>query len=152
RRLDGRISEELERICLKALRKQPEERFRTAQDMADVLWDAQGAEGTGGKRAAAGPGRLSNVPELPPHFLPRPAQLRTLKAAVLAEGRNPVALTGTARVGLQGMGGIGKSVLAAALARDEEVRRAFADGVFWVTVGQGPSLTALQQLLACDLG
>jgi WD40 repeat protein len=57
-----------------------------------------------------------------------------------------------ARVGLQGMGGIGKSVLAAALAREEEMRRTFPDGMLWVSVGQNPSLTTLQLQLVRDLG
>ncbi len=85
-------------------------------------------------------GKLNNVPELPPHFLPRPEHLESLKATVL---------TGTTRnVGVQGMGGIGKSVLAAALARDENVRRAFPDGVLWMTLGQTPALTARQTQIA----
>ncbi len=44
-------------------------------------------------------------------------------------------VTGAA-LGIHGQGGIGKTVLAAALARDEQVRRCFPDGVFWVTVGE----------------
>ena len=65
----------------------------------------------------------------------------------------PVAVTGTAqRVGVQGMGGIGKSVLAAAVARDEAVRGAFADGVIWLSLGQEPRLGMLQAQLATALG
>lgn len=42
---------------------------------------------------------------------------------------------------LQGMGGVGKSVLAAAFARACETRRAFTDGVIiWLTFGQQPDL------------
>jgi hypothetical protein len=86
-------------------------------------------------------GKLHNVPELPPHFLPRPQQVQGLKEAVLAGTNSPVGITGTAWVGVQGMGGIGKSVLAAALVRqDPEVQQAFPNGVFWVTVGQDPNL------------
>jgi len=45
-------------------------------------------------------------------------------------------------------GGIGKSVLAAALARDEQVLEAFPDGVIWIALGQRPNLTNRQlQLL-----
>ncbi len=47
-------------------------------------------------------------------------------------------------LGLHGQGGIGKTVLACALARDDMVRRHFPDGVFWVTVGERPDLVALQ--------
>ena len=42
------------------------------------------------------------------------------------------------------MGGIGKTVLATALARDEEVRRAFPNGVIWITFGQTPQILTLQ--------
>ncbi|BAY89372.1 MULTISPECIES: NB-ARC domain-containing protein [unclassified Tolypothrix] len=56
------------------------------------------------------------------------------------------------RVGVQGMGGIGKTVLATALARDEEVRKAFPDGVLWVTLGQTPQILTWQSYLASALG
>jgi hypothetical protein len=75
-------------------------------------------------------GKLIGVPTLPPHFLRRPERVKALKEAVLADLLRPVVITGTAaKTGIHGMGGIGKSVLAATLARDFEVRRAFADGV-----------------------
>src|SRR5262249_45889723 len=48
---------------------------------------------------------------------------------------------------VQGMGGIGKTVLAAALAHDSEVRQAFPDGIYWLTVGQTPNLLDLQNKL-----
>eukprot|EP00966_Prymnesium_polylepis_P053607 1239383-Prymnesium_polylepis.1 len=44
------------------------------------------------------------------------------------------------------MGGVGKTMLAAALACDEEVRAAF-DKVCWSSVGQEPDTSALQQML-----
>ncbi|WP_086756473.1 NB-ARC domain-containing protein [Nostoc sp. 106C] len=56
------------------------------------------------------------------------------------------------RVGVQGMGGIGKTVLATALARDEKVRQAFPDGVFWITLGQTPQILTWQSYLASALG
>ncbi|MBE7468959.1 MAG: hypothetical protein DPW09_03360 [Anaerolineae bacterium] len=101
---------------------------------------------------AARLGKLHYVPELPPHFLPRPDDLASVKAALLA-GDKSIAITGaTRKVGLQGMGGIGKSVLAAALAYDDEVRQAFPDGIFWLTLGQEPNLTTRQAQLAESLG
>src|SRR5271166_2609681 len=93
-------------------------------------------------------GRLVNVPGLPPHFLPRPGDFQALKDAVLTGLSNPVALTGAGKIGVQGMGGIGKSVLAAALARDPEVRHAFSDGVVWITLGQTPNVIARQSQVA----
>ena len=75
--------------------------------------------------------KLHGVPELPPHYLPREEDLAELKRKLLA-GVESVAITGRGQaVGVQGMGGIGKTVLAAALARDSEVRLAFPDGI-WV--------------------
>ncbi|WP_341525211.1 NB-ARC domain-containing protein [Nostoc sp. UHCC 0302] len=99
-------------------------------------------------------GKLSShVQDLPLNFLPRINALKDLKKLVF-DGRNlPVGVTGTAlRVGVQGMGGIGKSVLAAMLARDEEVRHSFPDGILWVTLGQNPTLTLRQLDLAKMLG
>ncbi len=98
-------------------------------------------------------GKLIAVPSLPPHFLRRQDRLRALKDAVLADLHRPVVITGTVvRTGIHGMGGIGKSVLASALARDHEVRRAFPDGVFWIGIGQQPTLDTLQRRVAQALG
>ena len=97
-------------------------------------------------------GKLSNVPELPPHFLPRPEELNPVKALLLMESQEPVAVTGASRrVGLHGMGGIGKSVLATALAWDKDVRAAFPDGVFWLALGQEPAIIERQTILARSL-
>ena len=93
------------------------------------------------------------MPRLPPKFLPRPEDLAALKEKILSANHQPVAVTGTRRgVSIQGMGGIGKSVLAAAVARDEDVRQAFPDGVFWVALGQEPNVLSLQTELARELG
>jgi hypothetical protein len=105
-------------------------------------------------------GRLVNVPSLPVHFLPRPNDLEAIKSALLAGLNNPVGVTQSLRthegqavekVALQGMGGIGKSVLAAALAGDREVRQAFPDGIYWLTIGQKQNLLALQNQLLRQL-
>jgi hypothetical protein len=75
-------------------------------------------------------GALHAVPSLLPHFLERPEALRHLRDAVTAALEKRIVITGVAsRVGVQGMGGIGKSVLAAALARDTRVRFLFPGGI-----------------------
>jgi hypothetical protein len=88
---------------------------------------------TGESRSRA---RLHDVPDLPPHYLPRVEATAALKAALMS-GPN-------VRVGLHGMGGTGKSVVAAAVARDADVQRAFPDGVIWVSVGQNPDAATIQ--------
>lgn len=65
------------------------------------------------------------LPELPPNHVVRPELLDRLRAALLGgTGGGPW------QVGVWGMGGSGKSVLAAALVRDPAVRRRFPD-VAW---------------------
>ncbi len=98
-------------------------------------------------------GKLVAVPTLPLYYLAQPDRLLDLRNAVLNNLERPLVVTGAAaRIGVQGMGGIGKSVLAAALARDLEIRRAFPDGIFWVGVGQQPNVVDLQRVLAQQLG
>jgi WD40 repeat protein len=105
------------------------------------------------RRASRPPGPLHNVPALPPHYVPRPEDLGRLRQSLLHGGSVMVGITGEPyRVGLHGQGGIGKSVLAAALARDEQVRLAFPDGVFWVTIGEAPDVPRLQSALLTDWG
>ena len=95
--------------------------------------------------------QLHGVPELPPHYLSRTEDLSGLKQKLLA-GDGNVGITGTSSaVGVQGMGGIGKTVLATALVHDPEVRKAFPEGIFWLTVGQKPNLLVLQNQLLRQL-
>jgi WD40 repeat protein len=81
---------------------------------------------------------LYGVPELPPHYLAREPNLAELKQKLLDGGAN---------VGVQGMGGSGKTVLASVLARDSAVRQAYPDGIYWITIGQKPNLLDLQNQL-----
>jgi hypothetical protein len=77
--------------------------------------------------------RLHGVPDLPPHYWPREADLARLKPKLLS-GDASVAITGQGQaLGVQRMGGIGKTVLAAVLAHDSEVRHAFPEGIYWLT-------------------
>ena len=80
---------------------------------------------------------LFSVPNLPPRYLERTEYLDPFREALLSGEAEAVGITGRSQyVGVQGMGGLGKSVLAAALAWDEQVRRAFPDGIFWLRFGQ----------------
>src|SRR3981081_541120 len=95
--------------------------------------------------------KLFCLPDLPPHYLTREEILTGLKQKLLS-GDASVAITGRGQaVGVQGMGGIGKTVVAAALARDSEVRQSFPNGVYWLTIGQKPNLLGLQNQLLRQL-
>ncbi|HKV07617.1 MAG TPA: TIR domain-containing protein [Thermoanaerobaculia bacterium] len=82
-------------------------------------------------------------------FVPRPKELEELRRAVMSEG-GPWQIALTA---LGGMGGIGKTTLAAALCRDEVILDAFPDGVLWVTLGREPvDLAAKIRVIGQALG
>jgi WD40 repeat protein len=98
----------------------------------------------------ADPGELHNVPPLPQAFIARD-ELRGIREALLRTADGEVGVTGRS-LGFQGVGGIGKTVLAAAIARDEEVRGHFPDGVFWSTIGASGNLVAAQTELLARLG
>ncbi len=81
------------------------------------------------------------APPLPQHFVPRPEVTDTLKARLLKdELTNPGILVVSA---IHGLGGIGKSTLAAALTYDKDVRERFPDGILWATLGQQPETLSL---------
>lgn len=76
------------------------------------------------------------------NYLERPEALRALRDALFDEDhRQPIALTA-----LQGMGGIGKTVLAKALTDDEVVQRAFPDGIVWITAGKERKRDFIEEL------
>ena len=79
-------------------------------------------------RREAVPGGVQGAwPELPANHVVRPELLGRLRAALL-DGTGG----GPRRVGVWGMGGSGKSVLAAAVRQDRAVCRRFPDGLTWV--------------------
>ncbi len=86
------------------------------------------------------------APIVPPHFRPRRHEFEALKRCLLAE-RPGSAENGSGRVGILGMPGSGKTVLAADLARDSAVQQAYPDGVHWITVGRSPTIADLQNEL-----
>lgn len=91
-----------------------------------------------------------HAPPLPPHFVPRPEVSDVLKARLLA---NEAAVPGVLVVSaIYGLGGIGKSTVAAALTYDEEVQERFSDGILWATLGQQPDLLSLLSAWVQALG
>lgn len=122
----------------------------------DVALDAAGtAENSAPRQAAlraasSQRGQLHGVPLLPAAFVTRD-ELARLRDLVLGAGGGAAGVTGKA-LGMSGQGGIGKTVLAAALARDDVARRHFPDGIFWVSLGEAADLAAAQADLLERLG
>ena len=76
------------------------------------------------------------------NFVERPEALAALRDALITDGGGRhIALTA-----LEGMGGIGKTVLAKALCHDEVVQQAFPDGVIWITVGKESTFDVVTRL------
>jgi WD40 repeat protein len=99
--------------------------------------------------AELGPLLTSEVPPLPEHFVPRRADLDRLRGKVLADVERPVVVTSAKQTtALQGMGGIGKTVLATAFARAADTRHTFTDGIVWLTAGREASQPTLRANLA----
>ena len=80
----------------------------------------------------------NQAPPKPSYFVERPEVSIKLKELLLSE---ETAKTGTLVISaIYGLGGIGKSTLAAALAQEKDVQAYFPDGIFWATLGQQPDI------------
>jgi tetratricopeptide (TPR) repeat protein len=89
------------------------------------------------------------APPAPRVFIGRDEVLRELIAALKLgeEGAGPIALTA-----LKGMGGIGKTTLAAALANHSEVETALSEGTLWAGLGPEPEVMSLLAEWGAQLG
>ncbi|MEO1528526.1 MAG: NB-ARC domain-containing protein [Planctomycetota bacterium] len=120
------------------------------------LWDHGRKPQLG--RATDSPGHTINKdaslrsPALPPNFIRRDELLNEVVELILAESAQTIAITGKQTVGVYGMGGIGKTVLATSVASDERVKERFTDGVHWITVGDSPNIASLQSSIAAKFG
>ncbi|MFB2807360.1 NB-ARC domain-containing protein [Microcystis sp. BLCC-F209] len=80
----------------------------------------------------------NQAPPKPSYFVERPEVSIELKQLLLSATTEK---TGTLVISaIYGLGGIGKSTLAAALAQEKEVQVFFPDGIFWATLGQQPDI------------
>jgi WD40 repeat protein len=100
----------------------------------------------------AEPGPVYGVPPFPPNYIYRSDAHEALKSAILGPSAVVGVSAAVSTIGLHGQGGIGKTVVAMGVAVDEQVRRAFPDGVYWLTLGQHPRLESLQASLAAHFG
>lgn len=95
------------------------------QSLFDVLKEA-------GRRTS----RPFMIPAMPEGFVERPEEFGKLRAALLNADGEAVAITAA----LRGAGGFGKTILAQALALNDEIQDAFYDGILWVTLGERPNI------------
>jgi tetratricopeptide (TPR) repeat protein len=104
--------------------------------------------------ALRSPGKLLGTPpSLPPHYVPRTSEIYEIRSKLLVDSHEAIRLKDVQRkIGIHGMGGVGKSVLATSLIRDCEMRRKFYDGILWVTLGSSPKLEARLSSLCHALG
>ncbi len=80
------------------------------------------------------------APPLPTYYVERPEYSQNLKTRLLTESSDVHTLVVTA---IHGLGSVGKSTIATALAHDQEVQAHFRDGILWATLGQQPNLLSL---------
>ena len=92
----------------------------------------------------------STVPALPVFFQPRDDLLNAMHDLLLRDTKRPDVVSEAEQVlVVNGMGGIGKSVTAAAFSRLTRTRRAVPEGVYWVDAGEGAQpLDAVRELAA----
>ena len=80
----------------------------------------------------------NQAPPKPSYFVERPEVSVEVKKLLLSA---ETAEAGTLVISaIYGLGGIGKSTLAAALAQEKDVQAYFSDGIFWATLGQQPDI------------
>jgi WD40 repeat protein len=89
-------------------------------------------------------GFLGTPPRVPVRYVARPEVSEAVVAAVCDDSRPVVALTG--------IGGVGKSTLAAQACRDQRVHQSFPDGITWLEAGPSRDPVSLLADLARRLG
>lgn len=159
RQISDLIPEQIETACLQALAKDMEHRYSTALDFGNAVklaveWKAKPLQTNHDNQQTRSENTpvVFNVPPLPPCYIERKEHLEQLRQLLFSSESSTIGLTGTATIGIHGRGGLGKSVVAAALLRDEAVRQKYRDGVVWLTFGQTPNLATLQTQLAKVFG
>ena len=96
------------------------------------------------------PCKVVQAPPLPNHFVDRPEVRQDLKQRLIASSSDQ---SGTLVISaIQGLGGIGKTILAQALCHDAQVQERFCDGILWATLGQQPDILSLLQGWILALG
>lgn len=88
------------------------------------------------------------APPPPPHYLKREKLCNNLKEKILYSQSNTVDVTSSTKIGVHGMGGIGKTVLTSLVVSDLKKQNVFRNGIYWITLGQSPKIVNRQVQLA----
>jgi WD40 repeat protein len=88
------------------------------------------------------------APPMVANYVERPQAVRALRDVLFA----PESRRAIAAIALEGMGGVGKTVLARALCEDEVVQQAFPDGIVWIPAGRQSHVTTSLREVAKALG
>ncbi len=123
RQIEAHVSEDLEAICLKCLRKKPEDRFATAADLAQAL--RRTLQNNNPRSATANTHSTSSQ-----STIPQPAQRMVGRDEITEEVVRILTQTTDRLVTLTGPGGMGKTRLATALST--RLSEHFDHHVHWV--------------------
>ena len=83
---------------------------------------------------------FATVPPLPPSFIPRPEVTEPLIATLLSNS----AISNVTAV--EGMGGVGKTIVALSLCYDPRIRDAFSDGIVWLNIGHELTFSLMNRM------
>ncbi|RMG74020.1 MAG: toll/interleukin-1 receptor domain-containing protein, partial [Chloroflexi bacterium] len=98
-------------------------------------------------------GKQYGLKALPKAYVARKKVFDACRNAICSDAINPTVISALpSAVALIGLGGIGKSTLANALAHDCQVRRYFPDGIIWLEVGKEYIPRQLQAAVGMHLG
>ena len=126
---------------------------RKAQPVGQRL-DEHGRGGKGGGPPSSSESTRavipSTVPDLPGAYLPRSTDLAALKVALLSDQTSSSTAQAYPKVSAYGMGGVGKTTIAASLVHESDVRSSFTK-IAWVAVGQEPDVRELQSSIHFQL-
>ena len=90
---------------------------------------------------------LFQAPPLPENYVPRLQVLKSLKREILdrtvSQRKVKTSGNGPSLLEMTGVAGIGKTVMASALAHDAEIQALFPDGVLWANLEQSSDILSL---------
>jgi WD40 repeat protein len=113
-----------------------------AEHFRNLLLDIEERNGAApSERYLATPLTYLSAPPMVANYIGRPEAIQALRNILFTADSRAIALTA-----LEGMGGIGKTVLAQALCRDEVVQEAFPDGIVWITAGRETTLDVRRRM------